>query len=79
MSKKYLSREGFTGEGTDLRMRRDRGKIYIDVRISNGKDEAEASLKLNVEDQRCFAWMLKEAYDYRQDRRVKKAKKEEKK
>lgn len=75
MSKKYLSQEGFTGEGTDLRMRRDNGKIYIDVRISNGEDVAEASLKLNKEDQRCFAWMLKKAYDYRQDRRVKKAKK----
>lgn len=51
MSKKYLSQEGFTGKGTDLRMRRVHGKIYIDVRISNGEDEA---------------------YDYRQDRRVKK-------
>jgi hypothetical protein len=75
MSKKYLSEEGFTGKGIDLRMRRVRGKIYIDVRISNGEDEAEAPLKLNEEDQRCFAWMLKEAYDYRQGRRVKKAKK----
>lgn len=75
MSKKYLSQEGFTGKGTDLRMRRVRGKIYIDARISNGEDVAEASLKLNKEDQRCFAWMLKKAYDYRQDRRVKKAKK----
>ena len=75
MSKKYLSKEGFTGKGTDLRMRRVHGKIYIDVRISNGEDVAEASLKLNKEDQRCFAWMLKKAYDYRQDRRVKKAKK----
>lgn len=55
MSKKYLSQEGFTGKGTDLRMRRVHGKIYIDVRISNVEDEAEASLKLNEEDQRCFA------------------------
>lgn len=53
MSKKYLPQEGFTGKGTDLRMRRVHGKIYIDVRISNGEDEA--SLKLNEEDQRCFA------------------------
>ena len=55
MSKKYLSQEGFTGKGTDLRMRRVHGKIYIGVHISNGEDEAEASLKLNEEDQRCFA------------------------
>ena len=56
-------------------MRRVHGKIYIDVRISNGEDVAEASLKLNKEDQCCFAGMLKEAYDYRQERRVKKDKK----
>lgn len=75
MSKKYLSQEGFTGKGTDLRMRQNRGKIYLDIRISNGEEEAEASLKLNQEDQRCFAWLLRDAYDYRQNRRVKKMKK----
>lgn len=75
MKTKFLSKEGFSGKGTDLRMRRDRGKVYLDVRISDGKTDAEATLKLNEEDQRCFAWMLKDAYDYRQDRRVKKAKK----
>lgn len=78
MSKKYLSQEGFTGKGTDLRMRQNRGKIYIDIRISDGETAAEATVKLNEEDQRCFAWMLKDAYDYRQDRRVKKAKKSKK-
>lgn len=72
MSKKYLSQEGFTGKGTDLRMRRVHGKIYLDIRISDGETAAEATVKLNEEDQRCFAWMLKDAYDYRQDRRVKK-------
>lgn len=77
MSKKYLSQEGFTGKGTDLRMRQNRGKIYIDICISDGETAAETTVKLNEEDQRCFAWMLKEAYDYRQDRRVKKAKKGE--
>ena len=75
MSKKYLSKEGFTGKGTDLRMRHNRGKVYLDIRISNGEEEAEASLKLNREDQRCFAWLLRDAYDYHQNRRVKKMKK----
>ena len=41
MKKKSLSKEGFTGKGTDLRMRQNRGKIYLDIRISDGETTAD--------------------------------------